>query len=39
LSGVSIFHIGSAFWGLVFGVVVSWLMERTTLRKAWALKN
>jgi benzoate membrane transport protein len=39
LSGVSIFHIGSAFWGLIFGVVVSWLMERTTLRKAWALKN
>lgn len=39
LSGISIFHIGSAFWGLVFGVVVSWLVERTALRKAWALKN
>jgi benzoate membrane transport protein len=39
LSGITIFHIGSAFWGLVFGVAVSWLMERTTLRKAWALEN
>lgn len=37
LSGVSIFHIGSAFWGLVFGVAISWLMERANLRKAWAL--
>jgi benzoate membrane transport protein len=35
LSGIGIFHIGSAFWGLVFGVAVSWLMERATLRKAW----
>jgi benzoate membrane transport protein len=39
LSGISILHIGSAFWGLVFGVAVSWLMERTDLRKAWALKS
>jgi benzoate membrane transport protein len=39
LSGISIFHIGSAFWGLVFGVAVSWLMERTSLQKAWALKS
>ena len=39
LSGIGIFYIGSAFWGLFFGVAVSWLMERTALRKAWALKN
>jgi len=31
-SGVSIFHIGAPFWGLVFGVATSWLVERTTLR-------
>jgi hypothetical protein len=28
------FPIGSAFWGLIFGVAVSWLKERTILRKA-----
>jgi benzoate membrane transport protein len=39
LSGISILHIGAAFWGLVFGIVVSWLMERTALRKAWAPTN
>jgi benzoate membrane transport protein len=39
LSGTSIFHIGSAFWGLVFGVAVSWSIERASLRKAWTLKN
>jgi benzoate membrane transport protein len=39
LSGISIFHIGSAFWGLVFGVAVSWIMERATLRKAWESEN
>jgi benzoate membrane transport protein len=35
LSGVSIFNIGAPFWGLVFGVATSWLMERTTLQMAW----
>jgi benzoate membrane transport protein len=39
LSGISILHIGAAFWGLVFGIMVSWLMERTALRKAWAPTN
>jgi benzoate membrane transport protein len=36
LSGVSIFHIGAPFWGLIFGVGISWLLERATLQKAWA---
>jgi benzoate membrane transport protein len=31
-SGVSIFQIGAPFWGLVFGVTTSLLVERTTLR-------
>lgn len=31
-SGVSIFHIDAPFWGLVFGVATSWLVERTQLR-------
>jgi benzoate membrane transport protein len=35
LSGISIFQIGSPFWGLVFGVATSWLMERASLQKAW----
>jgi benzoate membrane transport protein len=38
LSGISIFHIGSPFWGLVFGVATSWLVERATLQKAWQAK-
>jgi benzoate membrane transport protein len=38
LSGISIFHIGAPFWGLVFGVATSWLVERETLRKAWRAK-
>jgi benzoate membrane transport protein len=36
LSGISIFNIGAAFWGLVFGVTTSWLMEQKMLRTAWA---
>ena len=28
VADVSLFNIGSAFWGLVAGFVVSWLMER-----------
>ncbi|HLI13257.1 MAG TPA: benzoate/H(+) symporter BenE family transporter [Alphaproteobacteria bacterium] len=35
LSNVTIFNIGSAFWGLVFGVMTSWLLERDALRKVW----
>jgi benzoate membrane transport protein len=28
VADVSLLNIGSAFWGLVAGFVVSWLMER-----------
>lgn len=28
VSGISLFNIGAPFWGLVFGVAVSWLVER-----------
>ena len=28
VADVPIFNIGAAFWGLVFGVAVSWLLER-----------
>jgi benzoate membrane transport protein len=28
VADVSLFNIGSAFWGLVAGFAVSWLMER-----------
>lgn len=35
ITGVEIFNIGAAFWGLVFGVAVSWLLERDALRKVW----
>src|SRR5690606_40256627 len=28
VADISLFNIGAAFWGLVAGVVVSWLMER-----------
>jgi benzoate membrane transport protein len=28
VSGISIFHIGAPFWGLVFGIAASWLLER-----------
>jgi len=34
LSGVSILHIGAAFWGLIFGVGVSWLLEQAKLQEA-----
>ena len=29
VADISLFNIGSAFWGIVAGFVVSWLMERT----------
>jgi hypothetical protein len=35
LSDVSIFHIGAPFWGLVFGVATSWLVEQATLKESW----
>jgi benzoate membrane transport protein len=38
LSGISILHIGAPFWGLVFGVATSWLLERATLKSAWQAK-
>jgi benzoate membrane transport protein len=28
VADVSLFNIGSAFWGLIAGFAVSWLMER-----------
>lgn len=28
VSGISIFNIGAPFWGLVFGAMISWLLER-----------
>ena len=33
LSGVSIFHIGAAFWGLIFGVGISWLLEQSSCKR------
>jgi benzoate membrane transport protein len=38
LSGVTILHIGAPFWGLIFGVAASWLIERPALRKIWRLQ-
>jgi benzoate membrane transport protein len=35
ISGVTIFNIGAPFWGLVFGIAASWLLERDALRKVW----
>jgi benzoate membrane transport protein len=29
VAGVTILNVGSAFWGLVAGLVVSWLLERS----------
>jgi benzoate membrane transport protein len=34
-SDVVILNIGSAFWGLVFGFLTSWVMERDDLRHLW----
>jgi benzoate membrane transport protein len=28
VADVAIFNVGAAFWGLVFGFAVSWLLER-----------
>ena len=35
VSDATILHIGSPFWGIVFGIAVSWLMERDDFRKLW----
>jgi len=32
VADVSIFNIGAAFWGLVFGFAISWLLERGDFR-------
>jgi len=34
-SDIVILNIGSAFWGLVFGFLTSWVMERDDLRHLW----
>jgi benzoate membrane transport protein len=34
-SDIVILNIGSAFWGLIFGFVTSWVMERDDLRQLW----
>ncbi|MFK7966571.1 MAG: benzoate/H(+) symporter BenE family transporter [Burkholderiaceae bacterium] len=33
VSGVSVLNIGAPFWGLVFGALLSWLMERNDYRQ------
>jgi benzoate membrane transport protein len=33
VADVPIFNIGAAFWGLVFGLAASWLLERDDLRR------
>lgn len=35
VSGITILNVGAPFWGLVFGVATSWLLEREALRKIW----
>jgi benzoate membrane transport protein len=35
VSGITFLNIGAPFWGLVFGVATSWLLEREALRKVW----
>ena len=34
VADVPIFNVGAAFWGLVFGFVVSWLLEREDFHAA-----
>jgi len=34
-SDIVILNIGSAFWGLVFGFLTSWVMERDDLQHLW----
>jgi benzoate membrane transport protein len=33
VADVPIFHIGAPFWGLVFGLLASWILERGDMRK------
>lgn len=35
LSGIELWHIGAAFWGLVIGFATSWLLEPEELRALW----
>ncbi len=35
LSGMELWHIGAAFWGLVIGFITSWLLEPEELRTLW----
>lgn len=35
LSGIELWHIGAAFWGLVIGCVTSWLLEPEEMRALW----
>lgn len=39
VAGVPIFNIGAPFWGLVFAYVVSWLLERDSLRRLMYQNN
>jgi benzoate membrane transport protein len=32
ISGISIFHIGAPFWGLVGGTLASFFLDRTDLK-------
>jgi benzoate membrane transport protein len=34
VADVPIFHIGAPFWGLVFGLLVSWILENGDMKKA-----
>lgn len=33
VADIGLFNIGTAFWGLVAGFAVSWLLERGNFRK------
>jgi benzoate membrane transport protein len=33
VADVTVFNIGAAFWGLVLGFAVSWLLERADFRR------
>jgi len=33
VADISIFNIGAPFWGLVFGTLASWLLERGDFRR------
>ncbi|ETX02152.1 benzoate/H(+) symporter BenE family transporter [Candidatus Entotheonella palauensis] len=35
LSGIELWHIGAAFWGLIIGFATSWLLEPDEIRALW----